>query len=97
VRIDAEKTGPIGGASAIVSFEPNHPKEALDAAAGSAFSQVLVAIFVPEEVQPTGPELVEMVAANSPTEPGAGWLLGFEHNSVLRTMRIVYSEADAER
>jgi hypothetical protein len=36
------------------------------------------------------------VADNWPTDLGAGWLLGFEHNSRLRTMRIVYSEADAE-
>jgi hypothetical protein len=36
-----------------------------------------------------------MVAANWPTELGAGWLLGFDRNSTSRTMRIGYNEVDA--
>jgi hypothetical protein len=96
VGIAAGETGPFWGVFGSVGFGPDHPKEALDEAAASAFSEVMLAVFVPEEVQPTGPELVEMVAANWPTELGAGWLLDFGHNSILRTMRIVYSEADAD-
>jgi hypothetical protein len=97
VAIDSEETGLIGGVWGSLYFEPDHPKEALDQAAATAFSQLIVAVFVPDDVQPTGADMVEMVAANWPTELGAGWLVGFDRNSRSRTMRIVYSQADAEK
>ena len=96
VGLAADETGPIGAVSGSVGFGPGHPKEALDAAAASAFSQVMIATFVPVEVQPAGPAMVELVADNWPTDLGEGWLLGFDRNSISRSMRIVYSEADAE-
>ena len=96
VGIAADETGPIWGVFGSVDFGPDHPKEALDEAAASAFSQVMIALFLPEEVQPAGPGMVELVAANWPTDLGSGWLLGFDRNSIHRFMRIVYSEADAE-
>jgi len=71
-------------------------EEAVDEAAASAFSRVMLAVFGPEEVRPAEPALEELVAANWPTDLGSGWLLGFDRNSISRSMRIVYSEADAD-
>ena len=96
VGLAADETGPIWGVFGSVGFGPDHPKEALDEAAASAFNQVMLAVFVPEEVRPADPALEELVAANWPTDLGSGWLLGFDRNSISRSMRIVYSEADAD-
>jgi hypothetical protein len=96
VGMSADETGPIRGVGANAYFQAGHPKEALDAAAASAFNQVVMAVFVPEELRPTDPEMVELVGENWPAELGEGWLVGFDRNSISRTIRLVYSEADAD-
>ena len=73
-----------------------HVKEELDAIAAATFQEVMLSVFVPDDVHPAGPEFVELVGANWPADLGSGWLLGFDRSSQDRRMRIVFSEADAE-
>ena len=96
VSIHSDETGPIGGTSAQLNFEPGQSKEVLDDVAAATFQEVMLSVFVPDDVQPAPDELVAMVAANWPTELGSGWLFGFDRSSQDRRFRIVYSEADAQ-
>jgi len=95
VSIDSGETGPISGVFADL-VSKGQSKEALDEIAASTFQDVMLFVFVPDVVHPAGPEMVEMVGANWPTDLGSGWLLGFDRSSQDRRLRIVFSEAGAE-
>ena len=95
VSIYSDETGPIRGAFADL-FSKGHSKDALDPIAATTFQDVMLSVFVPDDVHPAGPELVEMVAANWPTDLGLGWLLGFDRSSQDRRLNIVFSEAGVD-
>ena len=95
VSIRSDEAGPIRGAFADL-FVDGQSKEALDEIAATTFQEVMLSVFVPDEVHPDGPHLVEMVGANWPTDLGLGWLLGFDRSSKDRRLNIVFSEADID-
>ena len=96
VSIDSEQTGPIEGAFAHLGFESAESKDTLDQEAAATFHEVMLSVFVPDDVRPAAHELVAMVSANWPTELGSGWILNFHRASDNRRMSVLYSESDAD-
>ena len=97
VGITSRETGPIEGVGAYIGFPSSPLKEKLDADGAATFHDLLLSVFLPADVQPAQPGLRELVTANWPAELGSGWFLGFDRASNHRSIRIVYSEADATR
>jgi hypothetical protein len=95
VSINSDETGPIRGAFADL-FVEGQSKQALDEISATTFQEVMLSVFVPDEVHPEGPDLVDMVSANWPTDLGSGWLLGFDRSSRDRRLNIVFNEAGIE-
>ena len=94
VRLASGETGPIEGLFAYRQVEGGAEgavdPAVLDANGTTAFDDV-VALIVPDEHLPTAQELHAGVASNYPMELGGGWYLGFDRNSISRTLRIVHA------
>ena len=67
--------------------------ELLDRDAASGVFAEIVPMIVPEELRPSADDLLTGVHRNFPVELGGGWFIGFERNSISRTMLIRYSTA----
>jgi hypothetical protein len=67
--------------------------ETLDALGTDAFDD-LVALVVPAEHRPAVADLHAGVASNYPMDLGGGWYIGFDRNSISRTLHIVYASLD---
>lgn len=93
VGISSDEAGPIEHVSVYRHLgredQPMDPA-ALDVAGAGAFLEVLP-LIVPEEHRPTDDELLAGVQSNFPMELGDGWYLGFDRNSISRTMHVVYA------
>lgn len=96
VGLSSDEDGPIESVSAsrTVAEDASGPADpaVLDRIGADAFDDV-VALVVPEEHRPSFEELLAGVQSNYPMELGGGWYLGFDRNSISRTLRIVYAEA----
>ena len=93
VGIPSGETGPVERVFASwVRGGKQEPVDAaaLDAMGTSAFTEVL-RLIVPEARRPTDGELLAGVQTNYPMELGGGWYLGFDRNSILRTIHVVYA------
>jgi hypothetical protein len=92
------ETGPIDGVGGhrVIQIGPDAGPDpaVLDGAAAADLFEALVAIVVPEEVRPTKAEFLGGIERNYPIELGEGWFIGFDRNSISRTVRIVYSNVD---
>jgi hypothetical protein len=93
VGMQSAETGPIDhiGAHRANHSAPEPLVFDLDAAA--SIHETLIAIVVPEELRPTEAGLLDGIQRNYPVELGDGWFIGFDRNSISRSVRIVYSTA----
>ena len=94
VSVSSEETGPIEGLFAYRHLagggEGAIDAANLDAFGSDAFDDI-VALIVPEDRRPTSSELLAGVASNFPMELGGGWYLGFDRNSLSRTLHIIHA------
>lgn len=94
VRLSSEATGPMEGLYAYRHVEGGREGavdvETLDSLGSDAFDDI-VALIVPGDRRPTSADLHAGVASNYPIELGGGWYLGFDRNSISRSLHIVYA------
>jgi hypothetical protein len=89
-----EETGPIDNIGAARTIQPAPDAALLDTSAAADFQVNLIPLVVPPELRPSDEEMLAGVQRNFPMELGEGWILGFERNSISRTIRIVYAADD---
>jgi hypothetical protein len=94
ISLRSEETGPINSVFSYLSMQANAElavePDVLDRS-GSATFEHLVGQLVPEEHRPSADELLAGVKRNFPMELGGGWFLGFDRNSISRSLNIVYA------
>jgi hypothetical protein len=95
VALRSDQTGPITGIFSYRSIQlgpDTGPDPAvLDREAAMALHANVIELVVPEDLRPTEAELLEGVQRNFPIELGDGWFLGFDRNSISRSLNVVYS------
>lgn len=90
VHFQSDETGPILSVWAYRGLE-GEPDD-LDRSAAAAFHENVIEVVLPEDHRPTVAELLAGVQRNYPVELGGGWFLGFDRNSISRTLHLVYHD-----
>ena len=85
------ETGPIDNIGAHRTIQPAPDPALLDTSAAADFQVNLLPLVLPEELRPTDEELLAGVQRNYPMELGEGWFIGFDRNSISRSIRVVYA------